>query len=92
MEIEGEAISRGLGQLIRQWQQKGDFVRVQVLELLLVKGWANRDVAKFLEIGEQQVANYRFAALRKLAEHIKDAGLPADVFPELMEAAGGTER
>ena len=84
-EIESEAIARGLAQLMRSWQQKGDFLRVQVLELLLVKGWANRDVAKFLEIGEQQVANYRFAALRKLAEHIKDAGLPADVFPELME-------
>src|SRR5438105_369527 len=87
-EIEDEAIARGLSQLLRQWQQKGDFVRLQVLELLLVKGWANRDVAKFLEIGEQQVANYRFAALRKLAEHIKDAGLPADVFPELREAQG----
>jgi len=88
MELEREAIARGLGQMLRQWHQKGDFVRVQVLELLLVKGWANRDVAKFLEIGEQQVANYRFAALRKLAEHIKDAGLPADVFPELQEAEG----
>jgi RNA polymerase sigma-70 factor (ECF subfamily) len=89
--LESEAIARGLGQLLRQWQQKGDFLRLQVLELLLVKGWANRDVAKFLEIGEQQVANYRFAALRKLAEHIKDAGLPADVFPELAEAEGAEE-
>jgi RNA polymerase sigma-70 factor (ECF subfamily) len=88
MELEREAIARGLGQMLRQWQQKGDYIRVQVLELLLVKGWANRDVAKFLEIGEQQVANYRFAALRKLAEHIRDAGLPADVFPELQEAEG----
>jgi RNA polymerase sigma-70 factor (ECF subfamily) len=86
-EIESEAITRGLAAMIRQWQQKGDFVRLRVLELLLVKGWANRDVAKFLEIGEQQVANYRFAALRKLAEHVKDAGLPADIFPELQEAA-----
>src|SRR5437868_5973134 len=82
MELEDEAIARGLGALVRQWRQKGDYLRLRVLELLLVKGWANRDVAKFLEIGEQQVANYRFAALRKLAEHVKDAGLPADVFPE----------
>jgi RNA polymerase sigma-70 factor (ECF subfamily) len=87
-ELESEAIVRGLAAMIRQWQQKGDFVRLRVLELLLVKGWANRDVAKFLDVGEQQVANYRFAALRKLAEHVKDAGLPADVFPELQEAAG----
>jgi RNA polymerase sigma-70 factor (ECF subfamily) len=85
LELEAEAIARGLAQLVRSWQQKGDFLRLRVLELLLVKGWANRDVAKLLDIGEQQVANYRFAALRKLAEHIKDAGLPADVFPELQE-------
>jgi RNA polymerase sigma-70 factor (ECF subfamily) len=91
MELEGEAIARGLAQLVRQWQQKGDYLRLRVLELLLVKGWANRDVAKFLRIGEQQVANYRFAALRKLAEHVRDAGLPADVFPELQEAAGEAE-
>jgi RNA polymerase sigma-70 factor (ECF subfamily) len=58
---------------------------LKVLELLLVKGWANRDVAAFLDVTEQQVANYRFAAVKKLTEQIRDAGLPADVFPELQE-------
>jgi RNA polymerase sigma-70 factor (ECF subfamily) len=82
-ELETEAIVRCLGQLIRQWQERGDFLRLKVLELLLVKGWPNRDVASFLGISEQQVANYRFAAVKKLSEHIRDAGLPADVFPEL---------
>ena len=52
-------------------------------ELLLVKGWANRDVASLLGVSEQQVANYRFAAVKKLTEQIRDAGLPAEVFPEL---------
>src|SRR5437763_149934 len=84
--FETEAVSRCLGQMIRDWQKKGDFQRIQVLELLFVKGWANRDVAKFLKIGEQQVANFRFAAVRKLTELIQDAGLPLDVFPELNEA------
>ncbi len=87
-ELESEAIARALGQMVRQWQQKGEYQRIQVLELLLVKGWANRDVAKFLGISEQQVANYRFAAMRKLAEHVRDAGLPPDVFPELQDEAG----
>jgi RNA polymerase sigma-70 factor (ECF subfamily) len=82
-ELESEAITRCLGALLRQWQDKGDFVRLKVLELLLVKGWANRDIAAFLQISEQQVANYRFAAVKKLSEHIRAAGLPADVFPEL---------
>jgi RNA polymerase sigma-70 factor (ECF subfamily) len=82
-ELESATLARGLRQMIRQWQEKGDFVRIQVLELLFVKGWANRDVAKFLKISEQQVANYRFAAVRKLTDFVRAAGLPADIFPEL---------
>jgi RNA polymerase sigma-70 factor (ECF subfamily) len=84
-ELESAAIVRCLGALLGQWQEKGDFVRLKVLELLLVKGWANRDIAAFLKISEQQVANYRFAAVKKLSEHIRAAGLPSDVFPELQE-------
>jgi RNA polymerase sigma-70 factor (ECF subfamily) len=82
-QLEGEAIVSCLGTIIRQWQDRGDYVRLKVLELLLVKGWANRDVATHLSITEQQVANYRFAAVKKLTEKIRSAGLPADVFPEL---------
>src|SRR5262245_15319394 len=86
-EIESGALSDCLGQIIRQWQERGEHVRVKVLELLLVKGWANRDVASFLKISEQQVANYRFAAVKKLTEQIRLANLPADVFPELRKLA-----
>jgi RNA polymerase sigma-70 factor (ECF subfamily) len=85
-DVESEAVARGLGQLIRQWQERGDYLRMKVLELLLVKGWANRDVATFLRISEQQVANYRFAAVKKLSEHVRHAGLPADLFPELRQS------
>jgi RNA polymerase sigma-70 factor (ECF subfamily) len=81
--LESEAVARCLGQMLRHWMDRGDYVRVKVLELLLVKGWANRDVAAFLHIGEQQVANYRFAAVKRLGEHIRAAGLPPEVFPEL---------
>ena len=90
---------RGLGEIVRDFARmpktmrhfaaaKGEYLRIQVMELLLVKGWANRDVAAFLKIGEQQVANYRFAAVRKLTEAIREAGLPEDVFPELKPAQG----
>jgi RNA polymerase sigma-70 factor (ECF subfamily) len=74
--------------MIRQWHEKGDWTRIKVLELLWVKGWANRDVAKFLKISEQQVANYRFAAVKKLSEHIRNDGLSSDVFPELRDSDG----
>jgi RNA polymerase sigma-70 factor, ECF subfamily len=84
--LESAAIVRCLGQILHDWQERDEFVRLKVLELLWVKGWANRDVAGFLQISEQQVANYRFAAVKKLTEQIRAAGLSADVFPELHQA------
>ena len=72
--------------MIERWRQRREFERLKVLELLFVKGWANRDVAAFLKISEQQVANYRFAAVKKLSEQIRDAGLSSDVFPELHDS------
>jgi len=71
--------------MIDAWQEKEDWARLKVMELLWVKGWANRDVAAFLEVNEQQVANYRFAAVKKLSEHIRNAGLSVEVFPELYQ-------
>jgi len=47
--------------------------------------WGRVEVAKTLDLSEQDVANYRFAAVRKLAGAMKAAGLPTDVFPELQE-------
>ena len=84
-DIESDAVARSLTTLLDLWREQGEYVRIKVLELLLVKGWANRDVAKFLNISEQQVANVRFAAVKKISEHVKSAGLPMDVFPELKE-------
>jgi RNA polymerase sigma-70 factor (ECF subfamily) len=86
-DLEHAAITRGLTQLIAHWRDKGDLTRLMVMELLWVKGWANRDVAAFLEVSEQQVANIRFAAVKKLSEHVRNAGLSADVFPELHHEA-----
>jgi RNA polymerase sigma-70 factor (ECF subfamily) len=84
-ELESQALSECLGRLLQEWKENGDYLRIKVLELLFVKGWANRDVADSLKISEQQVANFRFAALKKLGERIRDAGLPEAVFPELAQ-------
>ena len=82
-ELESAALTRCLGQMLRGLQERDDYVRLKVLELLWVMGMANRDVAASLGVSEQQVANYRFAAVKKLTEQIRDAGLSPDVFPEL---------
>ncbi len=84
-DLESEVLGRCLGQMLRQWLDNGAGVRVKVLELLFVKGWANIDVAAFLGVSEQQVANYRFAAVKKLGEMVRAAGLPEAVFPQLQQ-------
>lgn len=84
-DLESDAIAHCLGEIIRQWKERGDLIRLKVMELLFVKGWANREVAVALRISEQQVANFRFAAVKKLSEQIRVAGLPAEVFPELQD-------
>jgi RNA polymerase sigma-70 factor (ECF subfamily) len=81
--LESDAVARALGSLLDAWREQGDYERIKVMELLLVKGWANKDVAKFLKVSEQQVANIRFAAVKKIGEHVRGAGLSPDVFPEL---------
>ncbi len=86
--LEEDAVARSLTLLLDHWRQQGEYIRIKVLELLFVKGWPNRDAAAFLKISEQQVANIRFAAVKKLTEHVKDSRLPGEVFPELKEGAG----
>jgi len=86
LDLEAEAIRRGLSEIVRGFQQKGDYPRIQVLELLFVKGWPNWQVAEYMKLSEQQIANYRFNAVRRLTEGMKSAGLPTDVFPELGES------
>ncbi len=81
--LESDALAGALRNLLSQWRDGGDFERIKVLELLFVKGWANCDIAAHLRISDQQVANIRFAAVKKVSEMIRDAGLPPDVFPEL---------
>ena len=60
-DLEAEAITRELGALLNEWREQGDYVRVKVMELLFIKGWMNREVAAFLKISEQQVANVQRA-------------------------------
>ncbi len=81
--IESGAVVKVLKTLIDNWKAEGECERIKVMELLLVKGWANKDVAAFLKIKEQQVANIRFAAVKKMTDAMRAEGLPADVFPEL---------
>ena len=75
LEQEERVLAEALGTLIREWQSKADYDRLRCLELLIVRGWANKDVAKHLNITEQAVASYKFQAVGRLREMARRSGL-----------------
>jgi RNA polymerase sigma-70 factor (ECF subfamily) len=75
---EERLLNQSMGLLIREWLDRGDYDRVKCLELLLVKGWANKDAARFLGLTEQAVASYKFQAIARLKDFARRAGLSLD--------------
>lgn len=72
-DLEEKALVAVLSDLIKEWKSKGQFERLKVMELLFLKNMPNKKVAERLPISEQQVANIRFAALRKIADRLQRA-------------------
>ncbi len=82
---EETALGQALGALVRDFQSKGEWVKVMALELLYVKGWGNAAVAARLKRTEQDIANLKFQAKKRLHDHLTAANLSPAVFPELQE-------
>jgi len=74
-EAEERLLTGAMGQLVREWLGRADFDRLRCLELLIVKGWANKDVAKYLGLTEQAVASYKFQTVGRLKEMARRSGL-----------------
>jgi RNA polymerase sigma-70 factor, ECF subfamily len=85
-QLEEEALAHGIAEQIENWRAKGDWQKVKCMELLFVRGDANKDVAAALGISEQQVANFKFDFLDRLRTLVKKQRLSEDVFPELYES------
>lgn len=84
-DLEEKAIVEALRDQVARWKKRGDWVKLQCIELLIVRGWANKDVAAQLRISEQQVANFKFDFLARTRALIRKQGLSEDVFPELYQ-------
>lgn len=77
-KAEERLLTEALGGLVREWMGRGEFDRLRCLELLIVKGWANKDVAAYLGLTEQAVASYKFQTVARLKEMARRAGLSLD--------------
>jgi len=71
--IEQRLLTDALRRLIGQWKTRGEWERLQVIELLFVLGWPNKRVAAELGISEQAVANHKHFVVGKLRDFIREA-------------------
>ncbi len=83
--IEEKVVIEALLEQVDRWKQRGDWAKLKCIELLFVRGWANKDVAIHLDITEQQVANFKFDFIARTKSIVKRRGLSEDIFPELRE-------
>lgn len=72
---EERFLTDAMGRLVREWLRRGDFGRIRCMELLIVKGWANKDVARRLGMTEQAVASHKFQTIARLKEMARREGL-----------------
>lgn len=81
--LEEEAVASATRESILRCKERGDWQKLCCLELLIVCGLPNKQVASRLNLSEQQVANWKSDFYIRLKSVIQRAGLDADVFPEL---------
>lgn len=84
--LEEAALAQALSQLVRDWRSQREWAKLQCVELLWVRGWANKVVAKALGISEQTVANQKFQAVARLRRAVVAPGQEAVLPPELDES------
>ncbi len=81
--LEEQALVSALRDQIEKWQQRGDWVKLQCIELLFVSGMGNKETAQLLKISEQQVANFKFDFLARTKALVARQNLSTEIFPEL---------
>lgn len=75
---EERFLAETLGKLIRDWVAKREFTRLKCVELMLVNGRPNKEVAALLGLTEQAVASFKHQVKTKLTEEARKAGVAAD--------------
>ena len=84
-ETESTALAEAMREQVNRMRERGDWTKLKCLELLIVRGWANKEVAESLKITEQQVANFKSDFLGRLKQLVRRQNLPTALFPELLE-------
>lgn len=81
--LEERAVIDALREQVDRWKDRGDWTKLKCIELLFVRGWANKGVATHLDITEQQVANFKFDFVARMRSIVRRMEMPEDIFPEI---------
>lgn len=81
--LEEQAMLEVMAEAVQRWKRRGDWTKLKCIELLMVVGLSNREVAGQLGLSEQQVANQKSDFLSRMKSMLRRAPLDSDVFPEL---------
>lgn len=68
---ESNVVEDCLRNLITEFKNNDSWERLQCVELIFVLGWANKDVARRMNLTEQAVANHKFYVVSKLKDAAK---------------------
>jgi RNA polymerase sigma-70 factor (ECF subfamily) len=69
-DLEERALVPALRAQLEEWRQRGEWTKLKCLELLLVCGLPNKDVAAQLNLSEQEVANLKSSFLQRLRKQV----------------------
>ena len=82
-KIEEQAIVKVLQSQVEKWIEKGEYIKLMCIELIIAQNLPNKDVADRLSISQQQVANYKADFLTRTKILLSRLDLSQEQFPEL---------
>ena len=83
--IEEHALRDALQKQLEYWRKRTDWLKIECLELIIVRGFSNKQAAEELGISQQKVASIKHDFVKALSRLIRSQELPEEVFPELYE-------
>ncbi len=84
-KIEECLVAEALRDHLNRWMAKGNWTKLQCIELLIVRGWSNKKAATALNLTEQQVANFKFDFLTSMKNAIRKRNVETGEITELTE-------
>jgi RNA polymerase sigma-70 factor (ECF subfamily) len=80
---ESDLIGSVLQQFVEECHRREDWQRLKCIELLIVRGWTNQQVAVQLNLTEKQVANHKYYVVEKLRRAARESAQKLRLPPEL---------